>query len=132
MQDSSQETGWDGPGWRWKALGTGIGVVALTALLAQLASFALGEPASVFLTIGLLIELFVLSFMGSGMLEGTSRRMSRGGLQRETATIDIDYKPAPQHEADKQRDRDSADRRTIRVGIMALPVFITFVYMLLR
>lgn len=104
----------------------------VTAVVALLASLVTSERASVYLIIGLLAELFILSLMGSGMLAGTSRRMSLGGLQRETATIDTDFKPPEERGADKERDHQLRDRRTIRMGIMALPVFLALIYMLFR
>ena len=123
---------WDGPGWRWWALACGVSLVLVTALVAVLASAITGERTSALLMLGLLGELVVLSFVGSGMLTGTSRRMSRGGLQRETATLDTDYRPAEEREADRERDQERRDRRTIRAGIIALPVFLTFAYLLFR
>jgi len=118
--------------WRWQALAVGVALVLITAIVALLASLVTGERAAVFLTIGLLFELFILCLMGSGMLSGTSRRMRLGGLQRETATIDTDFKQPEERGADKERDQQLRDRRTIRIGIMALPVFLAFIYMLFR
>jgi hypothetical protein len=132
MDHVSLEARWDGPGWKWWALAAGVGLVLVTVVLAALASIVLDERVSALLTLGLLIELIALSMMGSGALSGTSRRMSRGGLARETATIDIDHKSPEKREAERERDRERRDRRTIRIGIMALPVFLTFVYMLAR
>jgi hypothetical protein len=126
------DTRWNRLDWRWRALATGFALVLVTVLVALLASLVIGERTSAFLTIGLLAELFILSLIGSGMLAGTSRRMSLGGLQRETATIDTDFKPPDESGAGKERDRQLRDRRTIRVGIMALPVFLAFIYMLFR
>ncbi len=123
---------WNGPGWRWWALLAGVALVLVAILGATLFSAILDERISALLTLALLGELVILSFAGSGMLTGTSRRMSRGGLQRETATIDTDYKPAGEREAERARDRERQDRRTIRAGIMALPVFLTFIYLLFR
>ena len=123
---------WNGPNWRWWALVGGIGIVALTTALATLASVVLDQSTTALLAIGLLAELVILSMMGSGMLTATSRRMSRGGLARETATLDIDYAAREQSAAEKEHERDAGDRRTIRFAIMLLPALLTFVYLLAR
>jgi len=130
--DFTTHAPWNRLDWRWQALAAGIALVLTTALVALLASLVTSERASVFLTIGLLAELFILCMIGSGMLSGTSRRMSLGGLQRETATIDTDFKPPEKRKVDKERDQQMRDQRTIRIGIMALPVFLAFIYMLFR
>lgn len=123
---------WDGPHWRCWALAGGFGIVALTTALATLASVVLDRSMTALLAIGLLAELLILSMMGSGMLSATSRRMSRGGLARETATLDIDYSAREQSAAEKEHDRGARDRRTIRFAIMLLPALLTFVYLLAR
>lgn len=98
-----------------------------STIVAALLSILLGERASVLVIVALLAELFLISMVGTGMLTATSRRMSRGGLTRETATIDIDRRPPEKRELDAERDRVERDRRTIRAGIMALPVFLSLV-----
>ncbi len=123
---------WNSPRWRWWALAGGAGLVLLTTALAFLSSVLLGQPADALLAIGLLAELLVLGMMGSGMLDTTSRRMSRGGLARETATLDTDNTAREQSLAEKERDREARDRRTIRCAIMLLPVLLAFIYLLAR
>jgi hypothetical protein len=132
MQNLDIVSRWDGSGWRWWALAGGVALVILTVLLSQVAALLLDERTSALLLIGLLGELVVLSFMGSGMLKGTTRRMSRGGLQRETATLDTDFGTEQEREVERARDRERQDRRTIRCGIMALPVFLTVLYLLFQ
>jgi hypothetical protein len=132
MTTESMRKRWDGPHWRWWALAGGIVIVMLTTILATFASIILDQSIAALLTIGLLAELVILSMMGSGMLSATSRRMSRGGLARETATLDVDYTAREQSAAEKERDRDARDRRTIRFAIMLLPVLLAFVYLLAR
>lgn len=123
---------WNGPHWRWWALAGGVGLVLLTAALAYLASIVLEQSTSTLLAPGLLAELLVLSMMGSGVLNATSRRMSRGGLARETATLDVDHGAREPSTADKERDREARDRSTIRSAIMLLPVLLAFIYLLAR
>ncbi|MBA2454087.1 MAG: hypothetical protein H0V47_13010 [Chloroflexia bacterium] len=123
---------WDGPHWRWWALTGGIGMVVLTFVLVTLASTVLDQSIAALLTLVLLAELLILSMMGSGMLSATSRRMSRGGLARETATLDVDYAARARSTFEKERDRDARDRRTIRYAIMLLPVLVACVYLLAR
>lgn len=123
---------WNGAAWRWWALAAGLGLVVATAGIAWLVVRVAGESFPALLSLALLAELLLLSLLGSGLMTGTSRRMSRGGLARETATIDIDHRSPEEREADKERDRAAKDRRTIRMGIMALPVALTLIYLLAR
>ncbi len=123
---------WNGPFWRWWALAAGGAIVGLTALMALLLSLIVGQSMAALLAIALLAELLILSMIGSGTLTATSRRMSRGGLARETATLDLDYKSQEQSEAEKERDRKARDRRTIRIATMILPLILTLMYLLAR
>lgn len=123
---------WDGRHWRWWALAGGIGIVMLTLALATLASLILDQAIAALLALGLLAELLILSMVGSGMLSATSRRMSRGGLARETATLDVDYAAREQGTAEKERNRAARDRRTIRVALILLPVLLALVYLFAR
>ena len=132
MTTENMRERWDGPHWRWWALAGGSGIVMLTSVLATLASIILDQSIAALLALGLLAELLILSMMGSGMLGATSRRMSRGGLARETATLDVDYTAREQSTAEKERDRDARDRRTIRFAVMLLPVLLALVYLLVR
>ena len=118
---------WHGPSWRSWALAAGIGLVVAAAIVAALVSVLLDERMSVLLTVALLVEMLCLCMSGTGMLTSTSRRMSRGGLARETATIDTDRRPPEERKADTERDRMERDRRTIRAGIMVLPVFLAVI-----
>lgn len=123
---------WDGPARHWWALLAGCSLVLVSALIGLIAGFITGQPASALLTILLIIELLVLCMMGSGLMLATSRRMSRGGLQRETATIDIDHRLPETREAERNREQQRRDRQTIRAACMALPVLIVLVYLLVR
>ena len=107
-------------------------MAAMTALPAGLIAAITGQPFSAIMALGLLAELLVLSMMGSGMLSGTSRRMSLGGLSRETATLDIDERLSKHSETERARDSQLRDRRTTRAGIMLLPALLTFIYLLAR
>lgn len=121
---------WDGPGWRWWSLLAGCALVLVSVVLAILAGLMLGEKTTALLTIILMAELFVLCMTGSGLLMSTTRRMSRGGLQRETATIDIDHRPPDERKAERQRDQERRDRHTIRTAIVTLPTLVTFIALL--
>jgi hypothetical protein len=132
MMTGNMRERWDGLHWRWWALAGGIGMVVLTFVLVTLASTVLDQSIAALLTLVLLAELLILSMMGSGMLSATSRRMSRGGLARETATLDVDYAARARSTFEKERDRDARDRRTIRYAIMLLPVLVACVYLLAR
>lgn len=131
MMDFKQQH-WDGPYWRRWAFVGGIAMVAMTVLPAWLAATVTGQPFSAIMALGMLAELLVLSMMGSGMLSSTSRRMSRGGLARETATLDIDEQLSDQGGLDRDRQSQMRDRRTTRAGIMLLPPLLIFVYLLAR
>lgn len=121
---------WDGPARLWWSLLIGCILVILSAFLAWIAGRLFGQPVRELLTILLLAELLVLCMMGSGLLVATSRRMSRGGLQRETATIDTDHLPPETREAERRRDQERRDRQTLRAACLALPVLLAFVFLL--
>lgn len=101
------------------------------AVIALLFSLVLGDPIKGLWTFGLLAALFVLSLIGSGMIKSPTRRVTRGGFANKSATIDIEHKSAEELEAEKEREQKELDRRTIRMGIMALPVLVVFIYLLL-
>lgn len=122
---------WDGQHWRWWALVAGLLIVPGMAVIAILFSLVLGDPIKGLWTFGLLAALFVLSLLGSGMIKNTSRRVTRGGLAHRSATIETDNRSPEERKAEEERERKELDRRTIRMGIMALPVFVTFIYLLL-
>lgn len=123
---------WNGPHWRFWAFISGIGMVGAATLAAWISSSIAEQPFTALLSIGLLAEMLVLSMMGSGMLTATSRRMSRGGLARETATLDIDSQSAERSELGQARYNAARDRRTTRAGIILLPSLLTFIYLLAR
>lgn len=123
---------WDGPARHWWSLLAGCGLVLVSAVIGLITGFLTGQPVSALLTILLMIELLVLCMMGSGLMLATSRRMSRGGLQRETATIDIDHRPPETREAERNREQQRRDCHTIRTAFVALPVFLTLIYLLIR
>lgn len=123
---------WDGPARNWWSLLAGCVLVTVSACVALILGLLTGQPVSALLAILLLAELLLLCMMGSGLLIATSRRMSRGGLQRETATIDTDHRPPEMREAERNRDQDRRDRQTIRAACVALPVLLTFTYLLIR
>lgn len=117
---------WDGNHWRrWAAL-AGVVLVGITLLVATAISFVReGEWLSLAL-VGLTIELLVLGITGSGMVDGLASRAIAGGMARQPLP---DSRMAPRVEP-SDGARPNRDRRTIRTGLVALPVFITFLVLL--
>jgi hypothetical protein len=69
--------------------------------------------------------MLILSVTGSGMLDGLAGRAVAGGLARQPAE-DVRGQRKPPSDADRAR----RDRRTIRAGLVVLPLFVTFVALL--
>jgi hypothetical protein len=112
---------WDGPHWRRWALASGLILTAVgTAVAAGLATL-FDQDAPALIQLVLLIELVTLSVIGSGMFDGLASRAIAGGLARQPAEDNRAARPAP-----TDADRARRDRRTIRSGLAALPIFVTF------
>ncbi len=127
MPDSIRKR-WEGHRWRWWALAAGAVLVGITLLIAGAISLVReGEWASLAL-LGLTLELALLGVIGSGMLDGLSGRAIAGGMARQPLPDSRMARPtgAAPGEAEQRR----RDRKTIRAGLIALPVFITFLILL--
>lgn len=118
---------WHGPDGKWWALAAGIGIVVLTALVAATGAIAFEQDGRAMFVVGVLLELAVLCIIGSGLLTTTSRRLSQGGLTRETTFIDSRRRNLTEGHPRRERDRSAQDRRTVRMGTMALPLFIALI-----
>lgn len=123
---------WNGPGWRWWTLLAGVLLVPLTALLAAGVAELTDEAFEPLLLLFLIVEILAASLLGSGLLDSLTRKMTRGGLAREST----DYVNAADKmgdlEALEERNREAQDRLTIRAGLIVLPLIITFVFFMTR
>jgi hypothetical protein len=121
---------WDSPHWRWWTLLAGILLVLISAGVAVVVATVIGHNPRALTLLFLMVEAFTISLVGSGMLDGLSRRMSRGGLARETS--DIDEMRERMTGKRKLSDEEVAlrDRRAIRSGLLVLPVIIGFIILL--
>ena len=116
---------WDGRHWRWWALLAGVVLTALAIGLAAVVSTLTGEKMMPLTFLFVTALLFVLSMIGSGMFDGLASRTIAGGLARQPAE-DTRVKRAEPGDTDRHR----RDRRTIRAGLAALPIFVTFIFLL--
>jgi hypothetical protein len=116
---------WDGRHWRWWALLGGIALTGLALALAAGLSTIREEDTAPLAFLIITIILFAISIVGSGMFDGLASRSISGGLARQ---------PAPDARANRattsESDRARRDRRTIRCGLAALPLAITFLFLL--
>lgn len=122
--------GWDGTYWQFWTLLAGCLLTIASLALGSLIAALLGQDARALMMLLLLAELLIFSVAGSGLLDSMSRRMSRGGLARETADLDAllanDSRQAELEEVERAR----RDRRTVRAGLLTLPLLLTFGYLL--
>jgi hypothetical protein len=125
MVPDSLHDRWDGSSWRWWAFLAGV-MLALLAVVAGLAaSLALSGTRSSLVLAALLVELFVIGLAGSGVLTGVTSRVLGSGIARQP----LPKVPPPARElADHERARQ--DRRTLRAGLMTMPVLVAFVTLL--
>ena len=122
---------WDGPRWRWWTLLAGIAVVPLSVGIGALFALALSQDTVALIMLILMVELLIVSVIGSGLLDSMSRRMSRGGLARETFDLDeLNRRLGKTSEKDDETEQARRDRRTIRAGLLALPITLAFGYLL--
>lgn len=125
LPDSFHER-WDGPHWRWWALLAGVALTVIALGLAVAISTTIGGNTAPLAFLFVTLILFALSMIGSGMFDGLAGRAISGGLARQ---------PSPDNRADRpllsDNDRARRDRRTIRSGLIALPVFAAFLTLLL-
>jgi hypothetical protein len=125
MVPDSLRDRWDGNRWSWWALMAG-GLLVLLALVAGLtASLVLPGGWSSLVLSGLLVELIAIGVVGSGMLTGLASRAIAGGMARQ---------PLPEQRRGAhdltEHERTRRDRRTLRAGVMALPILAAFVILL--
>lgn len=121
---------WDGARWAWWTLLAGCLLTGVTLALAALIALLFGQDATAVMMLLLMAELLVFSTSGSGLLDGMSRRMSRGGLARETADLDERLSKDPEYKERTEAELQRRDRRTIRAGLLTLPLLLTFGYLL--
>jgi hypothetical protein len=108
-----------------------MALVALSAAVGALFALVLNQDSTALIMLILLVELLIFSITGSGVLDSMSRRMSRGGLARETVDIDeLSARLGQDLEYDSEAEQARRDRRTIRAGLLALPVMMAFGYLL--
>jgi hypothetical protein len=116
---------WEGPAWRWWALGCGVVLTTSTAAAAMLVAALSGGDARSLTLLGLLIELLAIGISGSGMLDGLSGRAIAGGMARQ---------PLPERRlrstSRPATDQARRDRHTIRAGILAVPLLVVFLVLL--
>lgn len=121
---------WDGERWRSWTLVAGVALLPVSAALAGLVGLLTGESVLPLLLLFLVVEILATSIVGSGLMDSMTSRMSRGGLTRESAEL-VDR---GQNESDlmaaEERNRELRDRRTIRSGILVLPLIVGFVALL--
>ncbi|MGH9174558.1 MAG: hypothetical protein ACRD1H_09375 [Vicinamibacterales bacterium] len=112
---------WDGRYWRrWTLLAGGV-LTAISAALATGVAAILGEERTPLVLLVLMLELAAISALGSGMFDGLAGRAIAGGLARQPAE---DQRGRRSRLSDSDRAR--RDRRTIRAGVLALPLLMTF------
>jgi hypothetical protein len=116
---------WDGRHWRWWALLAGIALTGLAIALATVLSTIREEDTAPLAFVIITILLFAISIVGSGMFDGLAARSISGGLARQPAPDARASRPAS-----SERDHARRDRRTIRCGLAALPLAITFLVLL--
>ena len=117
---------WNGRHWRQWALLAGLVLTGLAFALAAIVSAVLDENLAPLAFLFNTATLFILSLVGSGMLDGLTTRAISGGLARQPAEDTRADRPRP-----SDADRDRSDRRTIRAGLAALPVVVSFFALLL-
>ena len=116
---------WEGSHWRWWAFAAGVALVGLALLLASIVSLVRDGEWEPLVLLGLMAELLALGIAGSGMLDGLAGRPIAGGMARQPLPDERGNRPlAP------SADQEHRDRKTIRSGLAALPVFVTFVVLL--
>jgi|GEM_PF-4511764 len=117
---------WDGRHWRWWALLSGVLLTTFALGLAAILASILNEDTVPLAFLFVTVILFGFSLVGSGMFDGLSGRAISGGLSRQPAEDKRAERKAPDN-----TDRARRDRRTIRCGLAALPVFAAFLWLLL-
>lgn len=125
MVPDSFQNRWDGRYWRWWALLVGVGLTALALAIAAAISTLLNQDTAPLAFLFITLILFVLSIVGSGMFDGLASRAISGGLARQPTPDTRANRPVP-----SEPDRTRRDRRTIRCGLVALPVFVAFLALL--
>lgn len=120
---------WEGPHWvLWSLLFGLIGVVLTAVVLIPLA-LLIGHDPQALTTFGLMIELFGLSLVGSGMLDGVSKKMAKGGLTRDAADME-ERLSKEERKRMQEEEKERKDRRTLRAGATVAPIFLAFVVLL--
>lgn len=120
--------GWDGPRWWLWTFGAGVVLVLLTVVLMVPLAYLLGHDPKSLTMLGLLAEILILSMLGSGFVDSMSRRLSMGGLARETANLEDMTESEQERVVEDQRRK--AERRTLRSGIVVFPMFLLFCFLL--
>ena len=119
---------WNGPRWWLWTFAAGLLLLAATVAVAVALAYLLGHNPAALTMLGLLIEILVISIIGSGFVDSLSRRLSMGGLARETA--DLEEMTESERERVIEYDRRRSERKTLAAGIIVLPLFVTFCILL--
>ncbi len=144
---------WTGPSWRWWSLGAGVALAGAVWGIGALLDGVRGIDGGPLSGVLLISALLIVSLLGSGMLDSvTSRVRTSGGsgggsgLQRRTppgsdpaarmAADDLPARRSRRHPRGRNpalndAEQERQDRRTIRCGLVALPLFVVLLVMLL-
>ncbi|HEX5165656.1 MAG TPA: hypothetical protein VFV93_09695 [Thermomicrobiales bacterium] len=118
---------WNGRHWRWWALLAGVALTGLALALAAGLSAVREEDTAPLAFVIITLILFTISIAGSGMFDGLAARAISGGLARQPAPDARANRSSP---SESESDRARRDRRTIRCGLAALPLAVTFLVLL--
>lgn len=122
---------WDGPRWYFWSLLAAVILIVVTAGVASLLAAAFGQDRRPILALGLIVELLVVCVIGSGMLDGLSRRIKPSGSTHETSNPGAESTTGDDEEDEPdERERREQERKTVRMGIIALPLLIVFLVLL--
>lgn len=120
---------WDGPRWVLWSILIGAAGVVLTAIVLVPVAIAIGHDPRALTTFGLMIELFILSMVGSGMLDSVSKKMAKGGLTRDAADLE-ERLSREERQKMAEEEKERKDRRTLRAGATVAPIFVAFLTLL--
>lgn len=147
---------WSGPGWRWWSLAAGAALAGALWGVGVVLDGVRGIDGGPLGGVLLISALLIVSLLGSGMLDSVTSRVRTGGggggvgggsgLQRRTppgsdpaaqmTTDDLPVRRSRRHRRGRNpgwndAEQERQDRRTIRCGLVALPLFVTLLVLLL-
>ncbi len=131
MRDSVIERArayWNGSHWKWWSVLAGAALTLVSAVVAVFVGFVISDRPLPLLLLLLLALIFAVSLAGSGLLESVSGTLNRGGLARESTNF-VDKIQSEQEKSRTEMENVAArDRRTIRAGLIVLPMILAFAY----